>query len=239
MEWPLLNVSDYDELRELVPFLQLFKELTLHFSSTKECRMSDCCLDFEDILVVIKVEYLDKKNVISDNLWYAANAAYTKLTKYYTKINSSSFAIATVLDPRYKLDVYETTQDPVALKESATKAIQIAFQQYELMYGQPKTQSVAPPPTKILKRFANHDQRVQRCELTAYLQEPRLTSEDDPLYYWRVNNKRFPILATMARDYLAQQPTSKDAEGTFSKGRRTVPYWRRSQTILTLQFGRV
>lgn len=48
----------------------------------------------------------------------AANAAYTKLTKYYCKINSQHFAVATVLDPLYKLNVYETTQDPVELKAS-------------------------------------------------------------------------------------------------------------------------
>jgi hypothetical protein len=44
--------------------------------------MSDICLDFEDLLVAIKVQYLDRKNLLSDKLWYAANAAYSKLTKY-------------------------------------------------------------------------------------------------------------------------------------------------------------
>ena len=39
----------------------------------------------------------------------------------------------------------------------------------------------------------------------------------------------------MARDYLALQPTSKDVEGTFSKGRRTIPYYRRSQTPGTIR----
>jgi hypothetical protein len=66
---------------------------------------------------------------MSDKLWYAANAD-TKLTKYYTKINSASFAIATVLDPRYKLEVYDSTQDPVALKASAKLSIELAFEEY-------------------------------------------------------------------------------------------------------------
>ena len=67
----------------------------------------------------IKLQHLDKKEEISDRLWYAANASYTKLTKYYSKISSENFAVDTVLDLRYKLKVYETTQDPVALKASA------------------------------------------------------------------------------------------------------------------------
>ena len=199
--------------------------------------MSDFCLDFEDLLVVIQVEYLDIKEHISDTLWYAANAAYTKLTKYYTKLNSPNFAVATVLDPRYKLGVYDSTQDPIALKESATMAIQVAFQRYKLIYGESEPQvTVAAPPHKKLKRFVNYGQpKQQRCELTAYLQEDRLEGHEDPFNYWRLNNKRFPILARMARDYLALQPTSKDAEGTFSKGRRTIPYWRRSQKASTIR----
>jgi hypothetical protein len=105
VDWPLLSTQDWIELKELCPFLELFKELTLYFSTTTEPRMADVCLDFEDLLVEIKVSFLDKKEQISDQLWYAANASYTKLTKYYTKISSENFAIATVLDPRYLFDV--------------------------------------------------------------------------------------------------------------------------------------
>ena len=50
-----------------------------------------------------------------------------------------------------------------------------------------------------------------------------------------MNKTRFPILAKMARDYLALQTTSKDVEGTFSKGRRTLPYYRRSQNASTIR----
>jgi hypothetical protein len=57
----------------------------------------------------------------------------------------------------------------------------------------------------------------------------------NPLEYWRAKNLRFPILAAMARDYLALQPTSKDVEGTFSKGRPTIPYYRKSQNTSTIR----
>ena len=198
--------------------------------------MADVCLDFEDLLVEIKQKYLDKKEQISDRLWYAANAAYTKLTKYYTKINSSSFAIATVLDPRYKLDVYDSTQDAVLLKASAKLAIELAFEEYSQKFSSlpVSVQTEAPPPTKKLKRFANDDDDVQE-ELNTYLEERRSKNYENPLDYWRVNKTRFPILAKMARDYLALQPTSKDVEGTFSKGRRTIPYYRRSQNASSIR----
>jgi hypothetical protein len=137
VEWPLLTDEDWMHLKELSPFLSLFKVLTLYFSSTTECRMSDICMDFEDLLVDIKLKYLDKKDDVSDRLWYAANAAYTKLTKYYVKISSENYAIATVLDPRYKLDAFDHTQDPEHLKESAKAAVEIAFGDYSFKYSSP------------------------------------------------------------------------------------------------------
>ena len=195
--------------------------------------MSDICLDFEDLLVEIKIEYIDKRNHRSDKMWYAANAAYTKLTKYYCKINSNSYAIATVLDPRYKLDVYDTTQDGPALKESAEIAVNLAFNEYFQNFGPLPNPVVQPPPvSKKQKRFAGC---TQFSELTSYLKEDRAAEETNPLVYWRDNKLRFPILAKMARDYLALQPTSKDVEGNFSKGRRTVPYFRRSQNASTVR----
>jgi hypothetical protein len=232
VDWPILTAEHWVELKELCPFLESFKDLTLYFSTTTECRMSDVCLDFEDLLVDIKLQYIDKKEEISERLWYAANAAYSKLTKYYTKISSENFAIATVLDPRYKLNVYDTTQDADALKASAEVAIKLAFQNYSVATPQ-EAPLVASPPTKKHKRFAQD--LVPQDELTIYLTEPRISGNSNPLDYWRINKTRFPILAKMARDYLALQPTSKDVEGTFSKGRRTIPYYRRSQNALSIR----
>jgi hypothetical protein len=97
------------------------------------------------LLVEIKLDYLDKRFERSDRLWYAANAAYTKLTKYYTKIGSQNFALATVLDPRYKLAVYDTTQDPEELRKTAEVAIELAYKDYSLTLT--INDRVAPAPS--------------------------------------------------------------------------------------------
>lgn len=68
-----------------------------------------------------------------------------------------------------------------------------------------------------------------------YLKEGRSLKSVNPLDYWRANQERFPILQRMARDYLILQPTSKDVEGVFSKGRRTIPYYRMSQNASTVR----
>ena len=64
-------------------------------------------------------------------------------------------------------------------------------------------------------------------ELDIYLSEARIMFSGDILEYWR-------NLSKMARDYLVKQPTGKDIESTFSNGRRTVPYYRRSQSADTI-----
>ena len=240
MEWPLLADDDWIQVKELCPFLEQFKDLTLYFSKTTECRMSDLCLDFEDLLVDIKIKYLDKKEQMSDKLWYAANAAYTKLTKYYTKINSASFAIAIVLDPRYKLYAYDTTQDPVLLKESAKLAVELAFEKYSSYASVVCPELIAPPdlnrpPATKKRRIIGTGTNAGKTELVRYLAEDVIDIESSSLDYWRANKTRFPILAKMARDYLALQPTSRDVEGNFSKGRRTIPYYRRSQNPSTIR----
>ena len=236
VKWPIISDDDWTQLKELCPFLQQFKALTLHFSTTSECRMSDVCLDFEDLLVDIKVNYLDKKDQMSDKLWYAANAAYTKLKKYYCKINSASFAIATVLDPRYKLDVYDSTQDPVALKASAKLDVELAFKKYSQKFSSLNLGEQILTASEPLKKKRRMVQNILgENELTIYLQEVVYGEELNPLDYWKVNKDRFPILGRMARDYLALQPTSKDVEGNFSKGRRTIPYNRRSQNASTIR----
>jgi hypothetical protein len=97
---------------------------------------------------------------MSSRLWYATNAAYTKLTKYYTKISSEIFAIATVLDPRYKLDVYDSTQDPIALKASAQLAVGCAFEQYSQKLSTDSTLNlgvqIEAPVSKRQKQFAKY-----------------------------------------------------------------------------------
>ncbi len=90
------------------------------------------------------------------------------------------------------------------------------------------------PPSKKHKFVCDDDDDFSN-ELITYLQEKLVKGSVDALDYWRLNKTRFPILATMARDYLALQPTSKDVEGNFSKGRRTIPYYRRSQNASNIR----
>ncbi|KAL1937047.1 hypothetical protein VTO73DRAFT_15573 [Trametes versicolor] len=73
--------------------------------------------------------------------------------------------------------------------------------------------------------------RAPQDELEVYLQEPPLSTVDDPLAYWNLRIKTASSespLAQMAIDFLTAQATSTDSERGFSRGRLTVSRLRHS-----------
>ena len=53
-------------------------------------------------------------------------------------------------------------------------------------------------------------------EPNTYLAESLLPRTNDPLIWWQANQYRFPLLASIARTYLASPPTSVPSERVFS-----------------------
>ena len=53
-------------------------------------------------------------------------------------------------------------------------------------------------------------------ELNAYLAEPCISHNSDPLDYWRCHEEQYPVLNTLARKYLCMQCISVPSERLFS-----------------------
>ncbi len=92
-------------------------------------KMSECALEFELLFVTVKIQFLDNPH-ISETLRCAINTSMAKLTKHYTKINTPLYAIAIVLDPRFKVGVFSKTQDPKVLTQYAMEQTQSTFNDY-------------------------------------------------------------------------------------------------------------
>jgi len=65
-------------------------------------------------------------------------------------------------------------------------------------------------------------------ELTKYLQEEAMDSHSDPLAWWRDNQSRYPLLAKIARKYMAICATSTASERVFSAAGNIVTPLRAS-----------
>ena len=66
-------------------------------------------------------------------------------------------------------------------------------------------------------------------EIEEYLEDSLIyfKSDEELLCFWNTNQNKYPVLAAMARDYLAITSSAVASESAFSKGRRTCR-WDRS-----------
>lgn len=70
---------------------------------------------------------------------------------------------------------------------------------------------------------ASHGTPVAANELTQYITLiPNNVHEGDVLKFWNDNNRRLPVLANIAREYLVTPATSGASERDFSKAKRTA-----------------
>jgi hypothetical protein len=61
-------------------------------------------------------------------------------------------------------------------------------------------------------------QDESQFEYNRWFRQPPVPRETDPIIYWKAKQYDFPILAAMARDYLAIPATSAPSECVFSTG---------------------
>lgn len=172
--------------------------------------------------------------VESDYLQDAAKAAFAKLNKYYD-ISSELCTIATVLDPRLKLEFYKDGSGNGGENPGEIREYVKLF--YTRTYSPvPEAQCQPARKKSKLNIFPKKSSGTATTELDTYLDEPVM--EDGPnfdlLEYWRVHSTRFPNLSRMARDYLAVPGTSTPSERAFSAGRQLITDFRcrlKAQTI--------
>ena len=175
-------------------------------------------------------EIYTETNFLTD----AANAAYSKLNKYYD-ISLELCTIATVLDPRLKLEFYKDGSDNGG--ENPTDIREYVKLFYTSNYSLvPEAQCQPAPKKSKLNIFPKKSSGTVMTELDTYLEEPVI--EDGPnfnvLDYWRVHSIRFPNLSRMARDYLAIPSTSTPSERAFSAGRQLITDFRCSLKVETI-----
>jgi len=218
-----LTDDEWSLFKQFEVLLKPFNDATEDCCADKRATLQDVVPWSNELLdhceQILEQEEPADATLDTSTLYDAAEEARDKLLKYYD-ISSEHMTIAVLLDPRQKLSFYthEITDDNV-LQDTKTKF----EKQLREVYDQYKTDRVAD--TEPVEEVSSNHPRFKRRkldklsdEVQTYLYDTATPKwDDDPAAWWRANNQRFPVLAKMARDYLAIPGTSASSERAFSK----------------------
>jgi hypothetical protein len=141
-----------------------------------------------------------------------------KLLKFFDKstYESEYYFFATVLDPRYKLSIFESYADLFGkdwIDDCKKALVETLEKKYDVDNEVVITASNVPSK-RPASEMDDRDREMQAMlpdddvtgvsaeeEFATYLAEAR--NKMDPLDWWRINVGQFPRLAKMARDFLA------------------------------------
>ncbi|CAO2147204.1 unnamed protein product [Urochloa humidicola] len=167
-----------------------------------------------------------------------------KFNKYWADVHGL-MAVATVLDPRFKLHLLKALFTNIYGAEGAeNKLIEIKELLYKLVKEYQQSEDVGTSSTAALEVssssgvgtdevFDLFDQYMSsqpansayvRTELDLYLDEPTLhrTQDLDIVNWWKYGGIKFPTLQRIARDVMAIPVTSVASESVFSTGGRII-----------------
>ncbi|KZT27265.1 hypothetical protein NEOLEDRAFT_1061268, partial [Neolentinus lepideus HHB14362 ss-1] len=168
----------------------------------------------------------------------AINAGLDNLRKWYKKTDASSaYFIMHMLDPRWKL-AYVTVQWDHELVASAKTCFEAEFDRYYCAVntssnsstmatqhaGAASVSGMSLHNAEMMVAVKLHREEDQ-ChkgpheELEMYLSSPLEPADlDDIVRWWGHHQVQYPVLAWMARDYLAIQGSAVTSERAFSSG---------------------
>jgi hypothetical protein len=149
----------------------------------------------------------------------AVERCRNKLLKFFDKstYESEYYFFATVLDPRYKLWIFEKNPElfsPEWVQGCRRSLTETLATEYDCEDGLMITSGSVPSKRRSTGAEDDWEKEMQAMlpdddvtgippseEFATYLAEAR--TRLDPLDWWRINYGRFPRLAKMARDFLA------------------------------------
>jgi hypothetical protein len=166
--------------------------------------------------VMKRVEDFRGAHVRSVTIVEATKAAMEKIKYYYLKSNRAIYSIATILDPRFKLEHYRRTGWKKRRIDAARNDFERVFRGNYMQTA--PTCSHEEPENDPSDEFLVFPYAGTGNELDSYLAEPVVSRETDVLQWWKARSRDYPHLASMAMDYLAAPATSVPVERVFSGG---------------------
>jgi len=244
-----LTDGEWNLLKRIRKFFRLFKTTSNQLCAAGYPTLAIAVPAYNFLMDSLE-NYRDASST-SDAIKAATNAAIDKLKEYYTGVRAGArakagakakdedgtdvyaievYAVATILDPHFKLQYYRNN----GWKQEWIDKVKAAFDKAYARYRPPPAPDAREnTPTELdddddgdvdvegmrpMEYFYKHWPTVERDELGEYLSAPLVTSSTDTLQWWKANAGAYPCLAEMARDYLAIPATSVPVERVFSGG---------------------
>lgn len=170
----------------------------------------------------------------------ALEAAHAKLREYYGGMWAGVYAVALIMDPRFRTAYLEATHWEKEWVDEGKEAVLKAMQPHRADKPQPDEDGEASEGSdggeggscgscsgkarmrkqdaRLHRGARKHQVRQEEGELARYLLEPTAPGNADVLGWWRRRAEDYPHLGRVARDYLAIPATSVPSERAFSTG---------------------
>ncbi|KAM3303723.1 hypothetical protein P3S67_014753 [Capsicum chacoense] len=246
-----LLCSDWDSIKRIAKFLELFFKLTLKVSGSLYITSNIHFLE------ICQVGFCLSKLISSDDIVLAqmATKMKKKFEKYWgdpTKMNKMLF-IPCVLDPRHKFTTLSFAlkkmfgDNGATIEKDVREYMKSLFNEYSSSASKDKcgklSSEVEASSLSYIVDIGDFYEELSRhtsgsgagnskSELDKYLAEDTEvgTSDFNVLLWWKYNSARFPFLSEMARDILAIPISSVASECAFSTGGRVLDSFRSSLT---------
>ena len=148
------------------------------------------------------------------------------------------YCLSTLLDPRFKNRVFSSQSSMISSKERLISRCEDYLGSSQSVACEPDTSSVPKRPRKddsasvlwaqVDEMMKVHDGEpdddyiVVQKMVNAYLSETNAPQHSNPLLYWKEKQASWPLLATLARKYLAPPCTTVPSERLFSTAGNVV-----------------
>lgn len=193
-----ISTAQWKYLEKVVELLSPFEDLTAYLSGQKYITITLVYPMLQKLILYFKntkVSYVSIKE--------GMEAGIMKVQKYLDIMNPL-VKLATILDPRVNISIFVGTEDETEVK----KVFFEVYGQYCALYPH-----LAQTP-QLKKNFCSLSP-AKEGEVEAYFKQ-NCDEKIDPLVWWKLNEKVYPILAQMAKDFLSIPASSVASERLFS-----------------------
>lgn len=240
-----LSETEWERATAVTSYMKLFVEVTNDFIASKYPTANI----YFPLLCDVYIQLIEWCKNPDDFLSSIAMKMKTKFDKYWKKC-SLAVAIATILDPRFKMKVVEyyypqiyDKDAPEHIKE-VSDGIKGLFNEYTMSSSSldedssvtdgclPSTSNGSRDRLRGFDKFLHETSQIQSTasDLDKYLEEPVFPRNHDfnILNWWKVHTPRYPILSMMARDVLGIPVSTLGRDLVFNNRCRILDHDRSS-----------